>query len=159
MAFALLGAGTAAYMAMRSMGIGPAGTGKTRLAIELIEDLGTEEWDAGFVTGDATTIALRAFLRVLGHRPIGWGLGINAGFADHIAAGLDRAVLDLSHKHGSTIDIIGQTLPKTLLLVAAGMTLAAAADTLQPGRNGPSCGGHHDDRHRRDDRPGAIVEA
>lgn len=61
----------------------------------------------GFITGDATTIALRAFLRALGHRPIGWGLGINAGFADHIVAGLERAVLEHSHKHGSTIDIIG----------------------------------------------------
>jgi pimeloyl-ACP methyl ester carboxylesterase len=61
----------------------------------------------GFVTGDASTFVLRTFLRSLGHRPVGWGLGINVGVADHIAAGLDRAVLELSHKHGSTIDIVG----------------------------------------------------
>ncbi len=61
----------------------------------------------GFVTGDITTAPLRAFLRSLGHRPSGWGLGINVGVADHIAAGLDRLIQELAHRHGSTIDIVG----------------------------------------------------
>ena len=61
----------------------------------------------GFVTGDITTAPLRAFLRSLGHRPFGWGLGINVGVADHIAAGLDRLIQELAHRHGSTIDIVG----------------------------------------------------
>lgn len=61
----------------------------------------------GFVTGDVTTLPLRAFLRSLGHRPAGWGLGINVGVADHIAGGLDRLLLELAHRHGSTIDIVG----------------------------------------------------
>ncbi len=61
----------------------------------------------GFVTGDVTTLPLRAFLRSLGHRPAGWGLGINVGVADHIAGGLDRLLQQLAHRHGSTIDIVG----------------------------------------------------
>jgi pimeloyl-ACP methyl ester carboxylesterase len=61
----------------------------------------------GFITGDITTAPLRAFLRSLGHRPSGWGLGINVGVADHIAAGLDRMIQELAHRHGSTIDIVG----------------------------------------------------
>ena len=61
----------------------------------------------GFVTGDVTTLPLRAFLRSLGHRPAGWGLGLNVGVADHIAGGLDRLLQELAHRHGSTIDIVG----------------------------------------------------
>lgn len=61
----------------------------------------------GFVTGDLTTAPLRAFLRSLGHRPSGWGLGLNVGVADHIAAGIDRLIQELAHRHGSTIDIVG----------------------------------------------------
>ncbi len=61
----------------------------------------------GFVTGDVTTAPLRGFLRSLGHRPSGWGLGLNVGVADHIAGGLDRLIQELAHKHGSTIDIVG----------------------------------------------------
>jgi len=61
----------------------------------------------GFVTGDVTTAPLRAFLRSLGHRPFGWGLGLNVGVADHIAGGLDRLIQELAHRHGSTIDIVG----------------------------------------------------
>ncbi|MEM9515175.1 MAG: alpha/beta hydrolase [Actinomycetota bacterium] len=61
----------------------------------------------GFVTGDITTVPLRAFLKALGHRPQGWGLGLNVGVADHIAAGVDRLLQEMAHKHGSTIDIVG----------------------------------------------------
>lgn len=61
----------------------------------------------GFVTGDITTLPLRAFLRSLGHRPSGWGLGVNVGVAAHIAVGLDRMLVELAHRHGTTIDIVG----------------------------------------------------
>jgi hypothetical protein len=61
----------------------------------------------GFVGGDATTLPLRAFLRSLGHRPTGWGLGVNVGLADHIASGLDQLLQRLAHRHRSTIDIVG----------------------------------------------------
>lgn len=61
----------------------------------------------GFVAGDLTTAPLRGFLRALGHRPSGWGLGINVGVSDHIAVGLDRALQEMAHKHGTSIDIVG----------------------------------------------------
>jgi pimeloyl-ACP methyl ester carboxylesterase len=61
----------------------------------------------GFVTGDVTTLPLRAFLRSLGHRPAGWGLGINIGVPDQTAGELDRLLQELAHRHGSTIDIVG----------------------------------------------------
>ncbi|WP_420453507.1 alpha/beta hydrolase [Ilumatobacter sp.] len=61
----------------------------------------------GFTTGDVSTLPLRAFLRALGHRPYGWGLGINVGVADHIAVGLDRSLRELAHRYGTTIDIVG----------------------------------------------------
>jgi pimeloyl-ACP methyl ester carboxylesterase len=61
----------------------------------------------GFVGGDATTLPLRAFLRTIGHRPTGWGLGVNVGFADHIASGIDQLLQRLAHRHRSTVDIVG----------------------------------------------------
>lgn len=33
----------------------------------------------GFLTGDGATLVMRRFLGRLGHRPVGWGLGINRG--------------------------------------------------------------------------------
>jgi pimeloyl-ACP methyl ester carboxylesterase len=61
----------------------------------------------GFSGGDISTMPLRSFLRALGHRPYGWGLGINVGVADHIAVGLDRVLQELAQQHGTTIDIVG----------------------------------------------------
>lgn len=61
----------------------------------------------GFTTGDVSTIPLRGFLRALGHRPFGWGLGPNVGVADHITVGLDRMLRELAQRHGTTIDIVG----------------------------------------------------
>jgi pimeloyl-ACP methyl ester carboxylesterase len=61
----------------------------------------------GFTSGDVGTIPLRAFLRALGHRPSGWGLGMNVGVADHIVVGLDRVLRELAHRHGTKIDIVG----------------------------------------------------
>ena len=61
----------------------------------------------GFTSGDLGTVPLRAFIRALGHRPSGWGLGMNVGVADHIVVGLDRVLREMAHRHGTTIDIVG----------------------------------------------------
>ena len=61
----------------------------------------------GFTTGDVSTLPLRGFLRALGHRPSGWGLGINVGVADHIAVGIDRLLQEMAQRYGTTIDIVG----------------------------------------------------
>lgn len=61
----------------------------------------------GFVTGDAVTVTLRTFLRSLGHRPSGWGLGLNVGASHHIAAGVDRLLQDMAQRHSTTVDIVG----------------------------------------------------
>ncbi len=62
----------------------------------------------GFVSGDSATIALRLFLRSIGHKPHGWGLGLNVGASHHIAEGVDRTLRNLYHENdGEPIDIIG----------------------------------------------------
>lgn len=61
----------------------------------------------GFVTGDSATLPLRVFLRSIGHRPAGWGLGINVGASHHIAEGVDRTLRDLAQKYQEPIDIVG----------------------------------------------------
>lgn len=61
----------------------------------------------GFVSGDSATLALRLFLRSIGHRPHGWGLGLNVGASHHIAEGVDRTLRNLYHEYGEPIDIVG----------------------------------------------------
>ncbi len=61
----------------------------------------------GFVSGDSATVALRLFLRSIGHRPHGWGLGLNVGASHHLAEGVDRTLRNLYHQYGEPIDIIG----------------------------------------------------
>ena len=61
----------------------------------------------GFGAGDATTLALRAFLRSIGHHPSGWGLGLNVGAANHIGEGIDRKLQEMAQHYGCPIDIVG----------------------------------------------------
>ncbi len=61
----------------------------------------------GFVSGDSATLPLRLFLRSIGHKPSGWGLGLNVGASHHIAEGVDRTLRDLAQEYGEPIDIVG----------------------------------------------------
>ncbi len=61
----------------------------------------------GFISGDSATFTLRMFLRSLGHRPHGWGLGLNVGAAHHVAEGIDRALTELYEEYRTPIDIVG----------------------------------------------------
>ena len=64
----------------------------------------------GFISGDSATFTLRMFLRSLGHRPHGWGLGLNVGAAHHVAEGIDRALTELYEEYRTPIDIVGWSL-------------------------------------------------
>lgn len=64
----------------------------------------------GFTAGDLTTAAMRATLRALGHRPVGWGLGLNIGPDDNTVRLLQRRVDELVHRNQGPIDIVGWSL-------------------------------------------------
>ena len=64
----------------------------------------------GFIGSDQSTLPLRGFLWSLGHRPYGWGLGRNVGPTDHVAAGVDRLLVELHDRHRTPIDIVGWSL-------------------------------------------------
>ncbi|MFT7600214.1 MAG: pimeloyl-ACP methyl ester carboxylesterase [Acidimicrobiales bacterium] len=61
----------------------------------------------GLISGDSATLPLRAFLRSFGHRPHGWGQGLNVGPAHHMAEGLDNTLTELAERYGGPIDIVG----------------------------------------------------
>ena len=64
----------------------------------------------GFAAGDLTTIPLRTTLRMLGHRPHGWGLGTNVGPDNNTLRSLMRLVDRLVHLNNGPIDIVGWSL-------------------------------------------------
>ena len=63
----------------------------------------------GRSTGDATTLPLRAYLRTLGHRPHGWGLGTNDGDVDRLLPLAVDAVAARAEA-GGPIALVGQSL-------------------------------------------------
>ena len=64
----------------------------------------------GFTAGDLTTAPLRGVLRMLGHRPAGWGLGANIGPDDNTVRQLMRRVDELVERNGGPIDLGGGSL-------------------------------------------------
>lgn len=64
----------------------------------------------GFTAGDVSTTPLRLALRVLGHRPSGWGLGINVGPDDETVRQLLRLLDRLTRSNGGPIDVVGWSL-------------------------------------------------
>ena len=64
----------------------------------------------GFTAGDLTTAPLRGVLRMLGHRPAGWGLGANIGPDDNTVRQLMRRVDELVERNGGPIDLVGWSL-------------------------------------------------
>lgn len=61
----------------------------------------------GLITGDTATLPIRAFLRSIGHRPHGWGQGLNVGPANHSAEGVDNLLTELFERYQTPIDIVG----------------------------------------------------
>lgn len=64
----------------------------------------------GFTAGDLLTTPLRCWLRLLGHRPAPWGLGINVGADDTTVRLLLRRVDQLVKANGGPIDVVGWSL-------------------------------------------------
>lgn len=64
----------------------------------------------GFTAGDLTTAPMRSTLRLLGHRPSGWGLGVNIGPDDNTVRLLQRRVDDFVRRNRGPIDIVGWSL-------------------------------------------------
>lgn len=64
----------------------------------------------GFTAGDVSTAPLRLALRTLGHRPSGWGLGLNVGVDDETVRHLLRLLDRLVRANRGPIDIVGWSL-------------------------------------------------
>lgn len=76
----------------------PRGTGRRVLVLP------------GFTAGDVSTAPLRFALRVLGHRPAPWGLGLNVGPDDETIRQLLRRLDQLVQQNRGPIDIVGWSL-------------------------------------------------
>lgn len=64
----------------------------------------------GFGTGDLFTLPLRSTLRSLGHRPHGWGLGINTGEVEGLLDSVTHRVEQRAEKAGTPVALIGWSL-------------------------------------------------
>ncbi len=73
-------------------------------------DGGTIRVLPGYLCGDRTTVALRGYLRAVGYRPHGWGLGVNKGDVDHYATIMTAAVRADAEADGRAIRIVGWSL-------------------------------------------------
>ncbi len=64
----------------------------------------------GFLADDSSTLALRRYLRRLGHYVHGWRLGRNLGPTAHIVDGLSRRLGELADRHGQSASLVGWSL-------------------------------------------------
>jgi pimeloyl-ACP methyl ester carboxylesterase len=80
----------------------------------------------GFGTGDSPTAVLRAYLRYLGHRPLGWGLGRNTGDVPALLARVLERLDRVSAEARRPVALIGWSLGGVLAREAARERPAAA---------------------------------
>ncbi|MEM7052177.1 MAG: alpha/beta hydrolase [Acidobacteriota bacterium] len=73
----------------------------------------------GYLTSDRSTTPLRSFLRVLGYRVEGWGLGTNRGDVEGLLEPVNQRVLDFAERSGSPVSLIGWSLGGVLAREAA----------------------------------------
>jgi len=64
----------------------------------------------GFRARDISTFPLRRFLRRLGHRVEGWGLGVNRGDVPRLMPRVAEQIAALAQRHGEPLHLIGQSL-------------------------------------------------
>jgi pimeloyl-ACP methyl ester carboxylesterase len=73
----------------------------------------------GYGAGDASTAVLRAYLRSLGYRPQGWGLGRNHGEVPDLLPRVVERLEALAREEGGAIRLIGWSLGGYLAREAA----------------------------------------
>jgi pimeloyl-ACP methyl ester carboxylesterase len=73
----------------------------------------------GYGAGDASTTVLRSYLRSLGHRSFGWGLGRNDGDVEELLPAVVDRLTWLAHDAGGRISVIGWSLGGVLAREAA----------------------------------------
>jgi pimeloyl-ACP methyl ester carboxylesterase len=64
----------------------------------------------GFAASDASTEVLRAYLRALGYRTHGWGLGRNVGPGDGLGRLLAGRLLALQRRYARRVSLVGWSL-------------------------------------------------
>lgn len=64
----------------------------------------------GLGTTDVSTVVLRKFLKDLGYRPYGWGLGVNVGFKPEYEEKLIRQLRKVYLKHNRPLKLIGWSM-------------------------------------------------
>jgi pimeloyl-ACP methyl ester carboxylesterase len=80
----------------------------------------------GFGAGDASTAVLRAYLRYLGHRPRGWGLGRNTGDVPVLLARVIEQLDRIAAEERQPVSLIGWSLGGVLAREMARERPAAA---------------------------------
>jgi pimeloyl-ACP methyl ester carboxylesterase len=73
----------------------------------------------GFATGDRSTLAMRGYLRAIGYRPEGWGLGTNRGDVEALMPRVTQRIALRSAEYGGPIHLIGWSLGGVLAREAA----------------------------------------
>jgi pimeloyl-ACP methyl ester carboxylesterase len=73
----------------------------------------------GYGAGDVSTAVLRAYVRFLGYRPRGWGLGRNDGEVPDLLPLVVEQLEELAREEGSAIRLIGWSLGGYLAREAA----------------------------------------
>jgi pimeloyl-ACP methyl ester carboxylesterase len=82
-------------------------------------DGGTVRVLPGYLTGDATTVAVRGTLRVLGYRAAGWGLGVNRGDVPRLAGRVAELVDRDAAESGRPVRLVGWSLGGVIAREAA----------------------------------------
>ncbi len=73
----------------------------------------------GYGATDASTAVLRGYVRLLGYRPLGWGLGRNRGVVPKLLPRVVERVETLAREQGAPIRLIGWSLGGYLAREAA----------------------------------------
>jgi pimeloyl-ACP methyl ester carboxylesterase len=64
----------------------------------------------GFLASDLSTVVLRRFLRTLGHRAVGWGLGRNTGRVPELQAAMLESLPGFVEANGGPVNLVGWSL-------------------------------------------------
>jgi pimeloyl-ACP methyl ester carboxylesterase len=64
----------------------------------------------GFAADDMSTFVLRTYLRTIGYRVCGWGLGLNRGDVEAILPDVTKLVRKCADRHGQTVRLVGWSL-------------------------------------------------